>query len=275
MSQNSGVRTVHFGSRQNAPSTFPANTVCTSKYTIATFVPRNLYEQFQKAANVYFLIISTILFIGELSFNGKSLYKESIKAFSTIVTLGMMMVASGVTAGIDDFKRHKSDAQMNAQPAVKASGVDVVSITWDKVEVGDVLLIKSEEEIPADVVALACSGDEGCCYVSTANLDGETNLKVKCSASLTHVALCGEGESAEEEKGPLLNQAVRRLQQIGGSITAEAPTTSIHNFEGKLSLQGSNDVSLTAKNLLLRGTMLRNTSWCVGLVVYTGSDTRV
>jgi len=224
---------------------------------------------------VYFLIISTILFIGELSFNGKSLYKESIKAFSTIVTLGMMMVASGVTAGIDDFKRHKSDAQMNAQPAVKASGVDVVSITWDKVEVGDVLLIKSEEEIPADVVALACSGDEGCCYVSTANLDGETNLKVKCSASLTHVALCGEGESAEEEKGPLLNQAVRRLQQIGGSITAEAPTTSIHNFEGKLSLQGSNDVSLTAKNLLLRGTMLRNTSWCVGLVVYTGSDTRV
>ena len=34
------------------------------------------------------------------------------------------------------------------------------------------------EEIPCDMVMLASEDPEGGCYITTANLDGETNLKV-------------------------------------------------------------------------------------------------
>ena len=38
--------------------------------------------------------------------------------------------------------------------------------------------MSEEEEIPCDLVVLSCEDPEGTCYITTANLDGETNLKV-------------------------------------------------------------------------------------------------
>ena len=40
-----------------------ANKFCTSKYTLLTFVPLNLYEQFRRTANIYFLLSLLFAFI--------------------------------------------------------------------------------------------------------------------------------------------------------------------------------------------------------------------
>ena len=45
--------------------------------------------------------------------------------------------------------------------------------------VGDILIIEGEGEFPADLVPLVSSNQAGGCYVDTANLDGESNLKLK------------------------------------------------------------------------------------------------
>lgn len=34
----------------------PNNKICTSKYTAITFLPKNLFEQFSKPANIYFVV---------------------------------------------------------------------------------------------------------------------------------------------------------------------------------------------------------------------------
>jgi P-type E1-E2 ATPase len=52
-------------------------------------------------------------------------------------------------------------------------------VAWKDIEVGDVIEIKSDQQIPADVIILRTSEEKGVCYVETKSLDGETNLKMK------------------------------------------------------------------------------------------------
>lgn len=42
---------------------------------------------------------------------------------------------------------------------------------------GTLVRVKRGREVPADIVLLCSAGETGKCFVTTANLDGETNLK--------------------------------------------------------------------------------------------------
>lgn len=48
------------------------------------------------------------------------------------------------------------------------------------IQVGDIVCLNDEQDIPCDIVLLVSSHKESKCFVTTANLDGETNLKVSC-----------------------------------------------------------------------------------------------
>ena len=109
----------------------------------------------------------------------------------------------------------------------------------------------------------------GGCYVDTANLDGESNLKLKESVKCTQHQL----RYATNDQ-PLLDQAVANLTSLRGQVVAEAPQKSIHSFKGRVEMDQQQE-ALDAKHLLLRGTVLKNTSWIMGLVVYTGPETRM
>lgn len=56
--------------------------------------------------------------------------------------------------------------------------MNITDYLYGCVQVGDVVQVLDDEEIPCDLVVLSCDDPDGTCYITTANLDGETNLKV-------------------------------------------------------------------------------------------------
>lgn len=52
------------------------------------------------------------------------------------------------------------------------------NIYRENIVVGDLVKIYREEDIPCDLLLLYSTEEMECCYITTSNLDGETNLKV-------------------------------------------------------------------------------------------------
>ena len=140
---------------------------------------------------------------------------------------------------------------------------------WKNVQVGDFVRIYNDEQIPADVVVLSTSDPDGACYVETKNLDGETNLKVRqalqAGRRVRHARDCEKTEFVIESEGPHMNlyqySAVARWQQRD-TRNPSAPTKEMAE-------------PININNLLLRGCSLKNTEWVLGVVVFTGRETKI
>lgn len=68
-----------------------------------------------------------------------------------------------------------------------------------KIQVGDMILLEKNQRVPADMVLLVTSEEEGTCFVRTDQLDGETDWKLKAAVSDTQKL--GEGGIGSAEGG--------------------------------------------------------------------------
>ncbi|KUI74548.1 Phospholipid-transporting ATPase DNF1 [Cytospora mali] len=137
---------------------------------------------------------------------------------------------------------------------------------WKNLCVGDFVRIYGDDELPADIVILSTSDPDGACYVETKNLDGETNLKVRqalrCGRSMKHARDCERAQFMLNSEPPQAN-----LYKYNGAI----------KWEQKVAGSSVQEMSepITIDNILLRGCNLRNTEWVLGIVVFTGHDTKI
>lgn len=140
---------------------------------------------------------------------------------------------------------------------------------WKSIQVGDFVRIYNEDQIPADVVILSTSDPDGACYVETKNLDGETNLKVRhalhCGRKLKHAEDCERTEFMIESEPPHVN-----LYQYSGAARWTQRDPRKPGESGQDMAE-----PITINNLLLRGCSLKNTNWALGVVVYTGGETKI
>ena len=70
------------------------NAVSTSKYNVITFLPKNLFEQFQRLANAYFLILLILQLIPQIS---------SLNPITTILPLSCVLILKALKDLIDDI----------------------------------------------------------------------------------------------------------------------------------------------------------------------------
>lgn len=248
-----GPRIIHLNNPPaNDASKFTNNHVSTAKYNVVTFLPKFFFQEFRKYANIFFLFTAALQQIPNISPTNR---------YTTIVPLIIVLIVSAAKELVEDFRRKASDAQLNSSPTRVLQGSSFVDTKWVNVKVGDIVKVESEEPFPADLVLLASSEPEGLCYIETANLDGETNLKIKQSIpETTH--LVGSGE----------------LSRVGGRVRSEQPNSSLYTYEGTLTMSaggGEKELSLNPDQLLLRGATLRNTPWIHGVVVFTGHETKL
>jgi phospholipid-translocating ATPase len=134
---------------------------------------------------------------------------------------------------------------------------------WKKLEVGDIVLLRENEQVPADIVVLSTSDPDGLCYLETKNLDGETNLKPRKAVNATSRIL-SEGD----------------IERSAFVLDSEPPQPNLYLYNGVLRFQDRNSVQLksepvTINEMVLRGCSIRNTAWVIGLVVFTGKDTKI
>uniref|UniRef100_A0A8W8KPM5 Phospholipid-transporting ATPase n=1 Tax=Magallana gigas TaxID=29159 RepID=A0A8W8KPM5_MAGGI len=229
---------------------YRSNRIKTTKYSALTFLPKNLFEQFHRFANLYFILVVALNWVPQVQAFGKEI---------AMIPVIFVLAVTAVKDAFEDFRRYKSDRKINHHTCRRYSSADgrYVKSEWMDVHAGDFVHLACDEIIPADILLLHSSDPLGICHLETSNLDGETNLKQR---QIVH-GLKYEGSKF----------AVSKFKY---SVECELPNAEIYKFNGYIKLETGEKVSLNKDNLLLRGCTIKNTDFVEGIVLYAGHETK-
>jgi phospholipid-translocating ATPase len=319
-----------------------------------SFIPKNLFEQFRRVANFFFLLLVIL---------------QSFPLFKTVhpiiaaLPIIFIVAVTAVKDGVEDYRRWMSDKQVNNRQAftlgqdhwrnynypdiinirlakkirrkiryyidllitqiglfkdrleqrtrqyserpiaIDVGGYRWVQTSWKDIRVGDIIYVQNNDALPADIIVLSTSETDNLCYVETKNLDGETNLKLKqgptelmwvkqpddCAVKLKLVI-----DSEPPTTNMLRYQATilympphdlhTELSLTRNSLDSSAGEQSRTTLDGGKSMEMINKgkksadiqkrIPVDINGILLRGCVLRNTKWVIGVVVFTGDDTK-
>ncbi|KAJ8933400.1 hypothetical protein NQ314_014040 [Rhamnusium bicolor] len=196
-------RRIHANDRVfNSQFRYASNYIKTSKYSVLTFLPLNLFEQFQRLANFYFLCLLVLQLIPAIS---------SLTPVTTALPLIGVLGLTAIKDAYDDIQRHISDSQVNNRKSRVVRKGKLSNEKWSAVQVGDIIRMDNNSFIAADVLLLTSSEPNGLCYIETSELDGETNLK--CRQCLVETAEIGQDDAL--------------LGEFDGEILCETPQQSV------------------------------------------------
>ncbi|XP_034037548.1 phospholipid-transporting ATPase 11C isoform X2 [Thalassophryne amazonica] len=229
------------------PPKFCDNRIVSSKYTVWNFLPKNLFEQFRRIANFYFLIIFLVQVIVD----------TPTSPVTSGLPLFFVITVTAIKQGYEDWLRHKADKEVNKYPVTVLEGGRRIRKESEKIKVGDIVEVDEEETFPCDLILLQSSRDDETCFVTTASLDGESNHK-------THYTV------PDMEKD---------LDSFSATVECEQPQPDLYKFVGRMHIYKKDQEpvvrSLGPENLLLKGATLKNTQRIFGVAVYTGMETKM
>ncbi|PAA62850.1 hypothetical protein BOX15_Mlig034607g1, partial [Macrostomum lignano] len=234
----------------NPNKRFANNCIKTTKYSLLTFLPLNLWEQFHRFANIYFVFIVVLNFMPEVSAFAKEL---------SPIPVVFVLAVTAVKDAFENYRRYRSDQRINHSrcQVYRRSVRDYVPDEWRRLWPGDIVKLRANDVIPADILLLHSSDPAGLCYIETCNIDGETNLKQR------HVMRGLELKEFDPET-------------FVHDVEVEVPNTEIYKFDGTVRIRGADDnvVAIHKENLILRGCTIRNTNSVEGMVIYAGRETK-
>lgn len=179
-----------------------------------SFLPLNLFFQFTKAANIYFLTLAVLQMFPSITITDGQ--PTILTGFVPVLLISMFKDL------LEDLKRRHEDNIENSQ---KIQRIDKKTHgfqddKWANLKVGQVIKVNKNERFPADLVLLKSSEPSGIAYVETVNLDGETNLKHKVAIQDMQDAILSPSDAST----------------INGTVYCDRPNDQLYYFEGVMSL---------------------------------------
>lgn len=274
-----------------------SNYIRSSRYTIWDFLPKQLFFQATRLSNFYFICIGVPQAIPGLSTTGNYTTILPITFFILLTVLkegyddyrryrldkvennhlaSVLRSKNGLheaTAGqilsrslswVTQLAKRLRRAKTTAEEHFEYKELDEdASLAWTRtkwhnIRVGDVLKLKRNEPVPADIVLLYASGENGVAFIETMALDGETNLKTR------------------QAPPPLLRQCrdISQLKNCHADFVLEDPNKDLYDFTGKVTVDGEK-LPLTMNEVVFRGSVLRNTDYIIGCCVNTGEECKI
>ncbi|RDL39666.1 uncharacterized protein BP5553_04006 [Venustampulla echinocandica] len=279
------------------------NTIRSSRYTLWNFLPRQVFFQFSKLANAYFLLISIMQMIPGLSTTG---------TYTTIAPLMVFVAISMAKEGYDDFRRYKLDKVENNKstsvlhsyrpvqedcvpPSSKTTDggfkrwlpqgnpskhfhsgkttedVCEISLEMEPEGVKHWATLKWKDVKVGDIIKLERDDSIPADMVLLYS-DGPNSI-----AFIETMALDGETNLKSKQPPPSLAKLCKTLDDIGtcsAHIVVEDPNLDLYNFDGRVTVDGETS-PLTTNEIILRGSTLRNTSTAIGMVINTGEECKI
>uniref|UniRef100_A0A8C5AT55 Phospholipid-transporting ATPase n=1 Tax=Gadus morhua TaxID=8049 RepID=A0A8C5AT55_GADMO len=232
-------RYIHANNRPlNLPYQYADNAIRTSKYNVFSFLPLNLFEQFQRLANAYFLVLLILQLIPEIS---------SLSWFTTVVPLLLVLTMTAVKDASDDINRHRSDKQVNNRRVDVLIDGELRSEKWMNVQVGDVIKLENNQFVTADLLLLTSSEPLNLVYIETAELDGTFILKcvfptgeVRCEPPNNRLdkfkgtlTVNGQTYALDNDKVLLRGCTLRNTEWCFGLVVFGGPDTKLMQSSGK------------------------------------------
>ncbi|KAK8448632.1 hypothetical protein SEVIR_7G067100v4 [Setaria viridis] len=227
------------------------NRISNTKYNLWNFFPKNLWEQFRRFMNQYFLLIACLQLWSRIT---------PVSPATTWGPLIIIFIVSASKEAWDDYNRYLSDKKANEREVWLVKDGIRRQIKAQEIHVGDIVWLHENDEIPCDLVLIGTSDPQGICYVETSALDGETDLKTRIVPSIS------------------ANLSVEQLEKVKGVVECPNPDNDIRRFDANMRLFlptiDNEKCPLTINNTLLQSCYLRYTEWACGVAVYTGNETK-
>eukprot|EP01012_Entosiphon_sulcatum_P065370 TRINITY_DN94304_c0_g1_i1.p1 TRINITY_DN94304_c0_g1~~TRINITY_DN94304_c0_g1_i1.p1 ORF type:complete len:1174 (-),score=153.17 TRINITY_DN94304_c0_g1_i1:101-3580(-) len=270
----------------------PSNEVTTTKYTPWNFLPKNLFEQFHRWANLYFLLVIILNFA--LDVFGREV---------SMLPLLFVLACTAIKDFYEDFSRRKADREVNLRLCTVVGPEEGQHrlVSWKDLRVGQLVQLHCDEVVPADLLVVFSSDPLGTCFVETSNMDGETTLKSRqcvlpaipqrdgiplrqlssTQAQAQEAPQLPGGilspASPDEDGSPKFDGIVppTQLALPHFTLTYTPPHRDLTVFQGNLTLPVDEPREVGIGSTLWRGCVLRTTEWVVGIVVFTGPETKM
>ena len=124
---------------------FNSNSIRTCQYTIITFLPLALFNQFKTAFNWFFLIYNIIAVIPELS---------DLDPLAEISPFIVVLLLNLVKEAIEDYRKYKNDIKANNASVLIFNDKRFIKDKCKNIRVGNIIKIYKEDLIPADVLII-------------------------------------------------------------------------------------------------------------------------
>ena len=239
------------------PEKFCNNSVRTTQYTIVTFLPLALINQYKNPFNIFFLVSMIIDCIPQIS---------SVDPFTTCMPVVIVLIINLIREAVEDYRKYLNDKGLNEAMISVYKFPKFLGQKTEKLKVGQIVRVKKNQVIPADLLIIKTSLKNGFCYMQTSNLDGESTLKPREAVNITQQKIkINSPKTLKNLFSPLNDNCY---------IEVNPPNKDIYDVAGTIFFK-KQKVYIKPTNVLLRGSRLKSVDYAYGIAIYTGKDTKL